>query len=112
VRLEAWRESGRAHATTPEALQPLVRALQRWQESERIRKDVDASTLAELLMEAVESGMISGLRRRCSGRELSEQLRARVDLVLDGARKRNERVAAPGSDASSAAWTRRPVQSR
>ena len=112
VRLEAWREAGRANASCMEATQPLVQALSRWQESERIRKDIDASTLAELLMEAVESGLISGLRARCSGSELARRLQRRVDLILDGARKRNERVAAPRVEGSPVAWTRRPVQSR
>jgi AcrR family transcriptional regulator len=112
VRLEAWRECGRAHEASMEATEPLVLALRRWQESERIRKDVDALTMAELLIEAIESGLISGLRQQSSAKALSKRLQAGVDLVLDGSRKRNERVAAPRSADSTGAWTKRPVQSR
>jgi AcrR family transcriptional regulator len=112
VRLEAWRESGRARARSIDAWPPLVQALQRWQQSERVRGDIDALTMAEMLMEAIESGLIAGLRRPLSGSDLAKGLRARVDLLLDGARKRNERVAAPRSTDSISSWTKRPVQSR
>ena len=112
VRLEAWRETGRATSRFMEATHPLVQALHHWQEGERVRGDLDALTMAELLMEAIESGLIAGLRRSLVEVELAKALCARVDLVLDGARKRNERVAAPSAARSSEGWVRRPVQSR
>jgi hypothetical protein len=51
--------------------------------------------MAEMLVDAIESGLIAGLRADISESDLAAALRARVDLILDGARKRNERVAAP-----------------
>jgi AcrR family transcriptional regulator len=112
VRLEAWRESGRANSRSMDTSQPLVQALRRWQESERVRGDVDALTMAEMLMEAIESGLIADLRRPLAGTDLAKGLRARVDLILDGARKRNQRVAAPRTADSTRGWIKRPVQSR
>jgi len=107
VRLEAWRESGRSR---PDGFGPghrLVLALERWQESERVRRDVEASAIASILMETLEGGLIDALRRDLDADDLTKALRTRVDLILDGARKRNERVAAPVS-----VWATRPVQNR
>ncbi len=112
ARLEAWRESGRASSRSIEATQPLEMALARWQKRERVRGDIDAIAMAEMLVDAIESGLITGLRQRCSGGELAGLLRSRVDLILDGTRKRNERVVAPRSSGPGASWTKRPVQSR
>ena len=113
VRLEAWRESGRARLEPIAGDHLLVVALTRWQESERVRRDVDAATIAVILLESVEGGLIDSLRQGLGAPELAKALRKRVDLILDGARKRNERVAAPlASKAPSAGWATRPVQSR
>jgi hypothetical protein len=79
----------------------------RWQESERVRRDIDAEAIAVVLLESVEGGLIDGLRRGLDAQAFAATLQARLDLILDGARKRNERVAAP-----VASWVTRPVQSR
>ncbi|MFP6655305.1 MAG: helix-turn-helix domain-containing protein [Myxococcota bacterium] len=95
IRLEAWSEAGRAPKRFVEASHPLVEALRHWQVSERVRGDIKALTMAEMLIEAVEGGLIDGLRRDLNHADLEKGLRMRVDLLLDGVRKRNERVAAP-----------------
>jgi len=112
ARLEAWRESGRANSALPVAAHPLVQALRRWQESEHVRGDIDAQTITEMLLESIEGGLIAGLRRELLEADLTKALRTRVDLVLDGARKRNERVTAPTAGGSTSGWLKRPVQSR
>ena len=72
------------------------------QKRERVRGDLGPDTLAEIIVDALEGGLIEGLRRAsdvgaaADPASLIEQaLRARLDLALDGARKRNERVRAP-----------------
>ncbi len=109
VRLEAWREAGRAKGAASRDRNPLEQALAHEQESERVRGDLSAGILAEMLVDAIEAGVISGLRAQSTEAALAGSLQARVDLVLDGARKKNERVVAPSAAATS--WTRRPVQS-
>lgn len=95
IRLEAWCEAGRAPKQFIDVTHPLVESLRHWQESERVRADIEALTMAEMLLEAVEGGLIDGLRRELNAHDLEKGLRVRVDLLLDGVRKRNERVAAP-----------------
>ena len=51
---------------------------------------------AEMILDALESGLAEGLRLARPEEELAKSLQARVDLILDGARKRNERVELPG----------------
>jgi AcrR family transcriptional regulator len=99
VRLEAWSESGRAMAAPLSSNHPLVLALGREQERDRVRRDIPAQTLGEMLIDAIEGGMISCLRGEANEAEFARTLRARVDLILDGARKKNERVAAPTAGA-------------
>jgi hypothetical protein len=65
------------------------------QERARLRADLSARALAEMIAEAVEGGLISGLRESSDVKQFAAALRSRIDLVLDGARKRNERVSAP-----------------
>jgi hypothetical protein len=48
-----------------------------------------------MLIDAIEAGMIAGLQSEQNEKELAKTMRVRVDLILDGARKRNERVTAP-----------------
>jgi AcrR family transcriptional regulator len=98
VRFEGWREAGRATLAPISAQHPIVTALAREQERDRVRADISAGTLAEMLLDAIESGLIAGLRSELAepetgARELARSIQVRVDLVLDGARKRNERVA-------------------
>lgn len=100
VRLEAWRESGRAPLEPISSTHSLVRVLRREQKRERVREDISAQTLGGMLIDAIEGGIITGLRRQATEAELAKTLRARVDLILDGARKKNERVAAPAAGSS------------
>jgi AcrR family transcriptional regulator len=95
IRLEAWCEAGRAPKQFIDATHPLVQSLLHWQKRERVRSDIQALTIAEMLLETVEGGLIDGLRRELNADDLEKGLRVRVDLLLDGVRKRNERVAAP-----------------
>ena len=77
----------------------MVQALIRDQESERIRQDIPARVLAELLLDGLEAGLIEGLRAGHSEPDLARAMQVRVDVILDGARKRNERVEAPRAGA-------------
>ena len=92
LRLEAWRASGRARERALDPAHPLVKGLAAEQLRERIRQDVPAPILAEMLLDALEAGLIDGLRAGANGEARMQMLQARVDLILDGARKRNERV--------------------
>lgn len=95
LRLEAWRFTGRARARALDAAHPLAVCLGREQDEERLRRDVPAEVLAELLGDAFEAGLIEGLRGERSESDVLRRLQARIDVLLDGARKRNERVVAP-----------------
>jgi len=106
-RLEAWREAGRAAGEGGSSRSALVMGLQNEQVRERVRGDLSADELAGMLLDAIEGGLISGLRKQVDAHsdgsdesgveaELSARIQRRVDLVLDGARKRNERVSASG----------------
>jgi len=97
ARLEAWREAGRAPSERLSSRHPLVTALSREQERERVRGDISARALGEMLIDAIEGGVIAGLQREDDEAEFAKMLRKRVDLILDGARKKNERVAAPSA---------------
>jgi AcrR family transcriptional regulator len=107
LRLEAWQEAGRAAGNPLAHDARLVEGLRLEQKREHVRADLSASDLSETLMDAIEGGLIAGLRSLCgsldsstvldsSHADLFRAIRSRVDLVLDGFRKRNERVAAPG----------------
>ena len=95
IRLEAWRATGRAVAEPFPSAHSLVRVIAAEQESERVRGDLTAGTLGEIIRDAIEGGVIEALREAASEVEAANRIRARVDLVLDAARKKNERVAAP-----------------
>lgn len=97
ARLEAWREAGRAPSERLSSRHPLVTALSREQERERVRGDISARALGEMLIDAIEGGVIEGLQREDDEAEFAKVLQKRVDLILDGARKKNERVAAPSA---------------
>jgi hypothetical protein len=47
-----------------------------------------------MLVDAIEGGLIEGLRAGGDAKARARCVQARVDLILDGARKRNERVVA------------------
>jgi len=104
TRLEAWRIVRRPVVVSGDsgslvgraALEAMVASEQG---RDRIRGDIASAALADLLLDALEGGMIEGLESLESERApdavdppLESFLRARVDLVLDGARKKNERV--------------------
>jgi AcrR family transcriptional regulator len=95
LRLEAWRSAGRAATATLRHTASLEALIAREQDRARLRADLPARVLAEMIAEAVEGGLISGLRESTDAKQFAAGLRARIDVVLDGARKRNERVSAP-----------------
>ena len=95
ARQQAWAEAGRARTRSRPEDSPLVGILRREQERDRVRSDLSAGLLAEMLTDAIESGLIAGLRVDAEPSERARRLQARVDLVLDGIRKRNERVRLP-----------------
>ncbi len=101
VRLEAWREAGRARIRPLSARHPFVVALAREQERERVREDISAQVLGEMLVDAIEGGVMAGLMQGIEQGELAKTLRLRVDLILDGARKKNERVEPPAFTSGS-----------
>jgi len=102
LRLEAWRFVARASEPTLRYTAALEILFRREQERSRIRADLAASELAEMVAEAIEGGLISGLRESSDADQVTRRLVARVDLVLDGARKRNERVSMPSTKRDSA----------
>lgn len=98
VRWAAWQETARIR---PEPIEGLRDALALEQQREHVRGDRSPESLAELLADAIEGGLVEGLAAaiavtepdpRTGARLIGARLQARVDLVLDGARKRNERV--------------------
>lgn len=93
LRLEAWRLVGRLPSEDQSQIDSLRAAIERDQDRGRLRADLPAHALALGIVEALEGGMIAGLVGSSEAREVERSIRARVDLVLDGARKRNERVA-------------------
>jgi len=111
LRLEAWRSTGRARAAGLPAGHPLVAGVADEQARERIRRDLPAMVLAELIVEALEAGLIAGLREAEAAIDavseapaiVTRAIALRIDLVLDGARKRNERVEAPRAGGSGPA---------
>lgn len=109
VRRAAWQETARVRPGPIEGLREVL-ALE--QQREHVRGDLSAEALADLLGDAIEGGLVEGLSAAIEAREAEPRararaigvpLQARVDLVLDGARKRNERVrpGAPGQRPAS-----------
>lgn len=98
LRLEAWSEVPRRRLGPAPALVDVFASEQR---DLRLRADRRASDLADLLCDAIEGGLLEGLSDFVSGEagsgdrgaaHIAAAIQSRVDLVLDGARKRNERV--------------------
>ena len=103
ARREAWSLTGRWSGLGVGAgAEAWVEKLSGEQAAGRIRADVSAETLTSLLVMALESGLVEGLGPGADDAEpvtpqvvadrLASALLTRVDLVLDGARKKNERV--------------------
>lgn len=101
LRFEAWRATGRAREEGLPATHPLVVGIGREQTDGRIRQDLPATLLAEMILDAIEAALVAGLRTERSPEDLARGLQIRVDLLLDGARKRNERVELPRSPQTS-----------
>jgi len=83
------RLDARSGASAEAAL--LVRAQQRGE----VRSDLRAAQIAAILVAAIEQSIAEWLRGDADAGELAPRLLAVADLVLDGARKKNERVRAP-----------------
>ena len=102
LRREAWHEAGRAPLEPASDWSEWVDCLAGEQKRERVRGDLGPEALAEIIVDALEGGLIEGLRRSGDADPLAvttanieQAIRARLDLALDGARKRNERVQVP-----------------
>ena len=107
VRMEAWAHVGRGPdlsgpGTSGRARTELVSDLVLEQQREHVRGDVSAEALADLLLDAIEGGLIRALSAHAEAADASTlagvlrtAAQARIDLFLDGARKRNERVRLP-----------------
>jgi len=109
IRLEAWCEAGRASSFAIDEDPRLTLGLEEEQKREHVRGDLEARVLASMLVDAIEGGLIEGLRRLAESasipagsssaeeqtKVLAAAIRDRLDLVLDGTRKRNERVRPP-----------------
>jgi AcrR family transcriptional regulator len=99
LRLEAWHRASRISAESQAGAAGLTRAIAAEQDRGRLRADLAPELLAEMVIEALEGGIGAGLGRGDEERSFARQLMARIDLVLDGARKKNERVVAPAGTA-------------
>jgi len=99
LRLEAWHRASRISPEPHAGAASLTGAIVAEQDRGRLRADLAPELLAEMVIEALEGGIGAGLGRGDEERPFAQQLMARVDLVLDGARKKNERVAAPAGTA-------------
>ena len=77
-----------------------------------IRADVPAYEVAGMLRAVVLAALANGLRGSpLPARELAARVRAAADVLLDGLRKRNERVRAPGRAARAPAPATGPAGS-
>jgi len=76
------------------ARQVLVEAIRAAQRREELRRDVSAEELARLLHQAAAVALASSLCEPGDARSPLSGLQRALDLVLDGARRRNERVRA------------------
>ncbi len=93
----AWE---RARLTAPGSPAALLALLEEGQQGGQLRRDLSARQLGEILYAAVSGTICSWLERAAPDGSLAPELRRSVDLVLDGARRRNERVR-PGAGASA-----------
>jgi hypothetical protein len=74
-------------------VEPLAKALERAREAAELRRDIEPEELAVLLISALVAAAGRALESGCSGPvALEERLRRAAELVLDGARRRHERV--------------------
>jgi len=107
LRLEAWRLVGRAAASGQggnAARAGLIAGVKEEQAGDHLRADLSAEELAAMLSDAIEGGLVGSLEAVEAAdaadfeedtQRIGKAIQARVDLMLAGARKRNERVRPP-----------------
>ena len=95
----AWE---RARLTAPGPPGALIALLEAGQSGGQLRRDLSSRQLGEILYAAIVRTIASWLERAAPAGSLAPELRRSVDLVLDGARRRNERVR-PGASAAAGA---------
>jgi AcrR family transcriptional regulator len=90
----------RGRPASPDPLQGLI---ERGQAQQEIRADLASGQLAQLLRAALAQALVEGTAAAETLRSgsLERSLTRALDLLLDGFRKRNERVPAPGQAGSS-----------
>lgn len=116
LRAEGWGILGRGRSADflLDGASPLVRVVRAEQERDRVRKDLRPVALAEVLIDGLEGGLVAVLApdaaqgdrgpieaaaadASAASLTIARSLEGRVELILDGMRKRNERVSAPAS---------------
>ncbi len=104
LRTEAWRSLGRARSADfrLDVGSPLVRVVRAEQERDRVRKDLQPLALSQILVDGLEGGLVAAVEDQkeeanSASHKIARGLEGRVELILDGLRKRNERVSAPAS---------------
>ena len=106
LRGEGWRILGRGRSADfrLDAGSPLVRVVCAEQERDRVRKDLRPLALSEMLVDGLEGGVVAAVENKNAGQKpnsaslnIARSLEGRVELILDGMRKRNERVSAPAT---------------
>ena len=109
TRVEADRDFAarawvRARLAAP-APRSAMRLIEVAQQAGHLRRDVSARQLGEILYGTMCGTIVSWLGRSGPEGSLGPELRRAADLILDGARRRNERVR-PGAVASQSFSTR------
>ncbi len=106
LRAEAWRWAPRTARVDTVGFAALTTAIRVEQSADHLRGDLPANTLAAALLDAIEGGLIAGIavdpeadgpasEEEDFARRVTRTVEQHVDLLLDGARKRNERVRLP-----------------
>lgn len=100
LRADAGGAPRRGRAERPP---PAVRLMEIGRERDEIRSDIAGAELAELLRAAVVTALAHGARAvGATESTVSARIRSAADVLLDGLRKRNERVRAPARGARTA----------
>ena len=101
---KAWSHARLAGASS---LPEVTALLEASQQSGQLRRDLSARQLGEILYVAICGSIASWLERQGPPGSLASELRRAADLVLDGARRRNERVRPAARTAAGAAFSTR-----
>jgi AcrR family transcriptional regulator len=88
----AWARTRMSGGAPPEHV---IRLLSAGQEAGQLRRDLSARQMGEILYASICVTVASWLERGAPAGSLGSELRRGSDLVLDGARRRNERVRPP-----------------